>query len=163
MKRFHVHVAVAELERSIGFYAQLFGQQPSVRKPDYAKWMLEDPRLNFAISQREHETGIRHLGLQVDSRAELETVAATLHRAEAQVSNEQGTTCCYAQSDKNWVHDPDGVTWETFYSYGSATEYGAGPELETQQAAVEPGNNRCCAPKAADPCCEPRAAGPCCA
>jgi catechol 2,3-dioxygenase-like lactoylglutathione lyase family enzyme len=171
MKRFHVHVAVADLERSIGFYANLFGHAPSVRKPDYAKWMLEDPRLNFAISTRAGEYGVRHLGLQVDSREELDAVAATLHRAEAAVLTEEGATCCYARSDKNWVHDPDGVSWETFHSYGEATEYGSAP-VNAGSAQVGARSERCCEPKAvassadagASACCKPSPdAKACCA
>ncbi len=123
MKRFHVHVSVSDLEQSIRFYSTLFGAQPSVLKSDYAKWMLEDPRVNFAISQRATATGVDHLGLQVDSGAELAVLQEQLQRAGAAMVTETNTTCCYARSDKHWVTDPQGVAWETFHTLGSAPVY----------------------------------------
>src|SRR6476659_255300 len=100
MKRFHVHVAVADLEQSIGFYSTLFGVAPSVRKPDYAKWMLDDPRINFALSRRSGKFGVNHLGLQVDSAAELGAMRDQLQRADSAMLEEAGANCCYATSDK---------------------------------------------------------------
>ena len=136
MKRFHVHVNVTDLETSIGFYSTLFGSEPSVREPDYAKWMLEDPRLNFAISQRDRSTGVDHLGLQAEEAAELEEIGARLLAADRVALAEKGTTCCYAHSDKYWADDPQGVRWETFHTHGEATTYSA-PEhhVESDEAA----------------------------
>ena len=125
MKRFHVHVNVADLESSIGFYSTLFGSSPSMRKPDYAKWMLDDPRVNVAISQRERVTGVDHLGLQADDGAELEEIGARLAAADAVALAERDTTCCYAHSDKYWAEDPQGVRWESFHTHGEATTYSA--------------------------------------
>jgi hypothetical protein len=138
MKRFHVHVNVADLEASIGFYSTLFGSAPSVRKPDYAKWMLDDPRVNFAISQRDRATGVDHLGLQADDGAELEEIGARLIEADVVALAERGTTCCYAHSDKYWAEDPQGVRWETFHTHGEATTYSA-PDHQ-----AEPGAGACC-------------------
>jgi extradiol dioxygenase family protein len=123
MKRFHVHVSVGDLGQSIRFYSTLFGAAPAVTKDDYAKWMLEDPRINFAISTGRNKVGINHLGLQTDSDAELETLSAQLQRADVQTAAEKDVTCCYARSNKYWVKDPAGVTWETFHSLGSAPVY----------------------------------------
>ncbi len=152
MKRFHVHVNVQDLDQSIRFYSQLFDAQPVVRKDDYAKWMLDDPRINFAISQRDRAPGVDHLGLQADDTAELEQIGARLKAADAVRLAETGTTCCYAHSDKYWSEDPQGVRWESFYTHGAATSYFA----PTQDAA-------CCGPQKevakAAPCCGPSAAG----
>jgi catechol 2,3-dioxygenase-like lactoylglutathione lyase family enzyme len=146
MKRLHVHVAVNDLSESIRFYAQLFAAAPVVHKADYAKWMLDDPRVNFAISQRGAAPGIQHLGIQVEDRAELEDVYARLKRAERPVLEEGETTCCYAQSEKSWIDDPQGVQWETFFTHGDSTTYGHDP---VREAAQQP---TCCAPA----CCSPR-------
>jgi catechol 2,3-dioxygenase-like lactoylglutathione lyase family enzyme len=116
MKRLHVHTTVRDLEESIRFYSTLFGQEPARREPDYAKWMLEDPRVNFAISTWGAEPGIDHLGLQVDDTAELGEIADRLTKAGHAVAGEKGTTCCYAVSDKHWVVDPAGTPWETFHT-----------------------------------------------
>jgi catechol 2,3-dioxygenase-like lactoylglutathione lyase family enzyme len=124
MKRLHVHVSVKDLDTSIRFYSQLFAAVPTVRKPDYARWMLEDPRVNFAISQRDGKPGVRHLGIQVEDRAELEEVYGRLERAEGQVIEEGETACCYAQSEKSWIDDPQGIQWETFLTTGESTVYG---------------------------------------
>ena len=124
MKRFHVHVAVDDVDHSIEFYTTLFATAPAVRKPDYAKWMLDDPRVNFAISQRRTTAGIDHLGIQVEDATELAEIAGRLARTEGQVIEEKATTCCYANSDKQWVADPQGVAWETFLTHGEATVYG---------------------------------------
>ncbi|WP_129780606.1 ArsI/CadI family heavy metal resistance metalloenzyme [Peristeroidobacter soli] len=127
MKRLHVHVSVDDLARSIQFYSTLFAAEPTVTKGDYAKWMLEDPRVNFAISQRGGEAGIEHLGIQVEDRAELADVYSRLQRAEAPVLEEGATTCCYAKSEKSWVEDPQGIQWETFLTMGESTTYGVEP------------------------------------
>jgi len=124
MKRFHVHVAVEDLAQSVRFYATLFAAEPSVLKPDYAKWMLEDPRVNFAISQRGGNTGIEHLGIQVEDEAELAEVYDRLKAAERPTIEQKATTCCYSVSDKQWISDPQGISWETFLTHGAATVYG---------------------------------------
>jgi len=125
MKRFHVHVTVEHLAQSVRFYSTLFATEPTVLKPDYAKWMLEDPRVNFAISTGAgHGTGISHLGIQAEDEGELAEVYDRLARAERPVVEEGATICCYAQSDKQWIADPQGVAWETFFTYGESTVYG---------------------------------------
>jgi catechol 2,3-dioxygenase-like lactoylglutathione lyase family enzyme len=140
MKRFHVHVAVPDLQLGIRFYSTMFGSQPSVVKPDYAKWMLEDPRVNFAISQRGGAAGVNHLGFQVDSDAELGEIHARLQAADSGVLEERGVACCYAKSDKYWVTDPAGVAWESFRSLGTVPLY-AGAEAKE-------GAGACCTPAA---------------
>ena len=149
MKRLHVHIAVDDLERSIGFYSTLFGAQPSVLKDDYAKWMLDDPRVNLAISQRSRVAGVDHLGIQVDTDGELRELAARLKAAGEQTLDQEATTCCYAQSSKAWVNDPSGVRWETFFTFGEATTYG-----EDEPGVTKAQSSCCPAPaKAAEPCC----------
>jgi Glyoxalase/Bleomycin resistance protein/Dioxygenase superfamily len=153
MKRMHLHVSVPDLTQSIDFYAILFSAAPSVVKPDYAKWMLDDPRVNFAISQRGAAAGVDHVGIQVETAAELGELAGRLKQAGAQTFDETATTCCYALSDKSWVRDPAGVRWETFFTFGEATEYG---EDVTAQAAAIAAPAACCGGKAAAPaqaCC----------
>ena len=146
MKRFHVHVGVENLDQSIRFYSTLFGAEPSVTKSDYAKWMLDDPRVNFAISADGHAAkGIEHLGIQVEDKSELAEVYTRLQAADRPVLDEGATTCCYAQSEKSWIADPDGVVWETFLTSGDATHYGDGPELEKLASAQAAAGN-CCAP-----------------
>ena len=140
MKRFHVHVAVPNLQQSIRFYSTLFGTEPSVVKPDYAKWMLEDPRVNFAISQRGGDAGVNHLGFQVDEASELEEIHARLQGAERGVLEEKNVSCCYARSDKYWVTDPAGVPWESFHSLGTVPYY--------HGEAKEGEEGDCCAPAA---------------
>ena len=142
MKRLHVHVAVENVEQSIEFYSALFGTLPTVRKPDYAKWMLEDPRVNFAISARGRSAGVDHLGIQVEERAELSQVAQQLRDAGRALFDEGATTCCYAKSEKAWVRDPSGVSWETFHTTGESTTYG-----ENRTAGAKAGTTACCAPK----------------
>lgn len=151
MKRFHVHVAVEDLPTSVRFYTELFAAEPVMRKPDYAKWMLEDPRVNFAISQRGAQPGIEHLGIQVEDRAELKEVYTRLERAEGPVLEEGATTCCYAQSEKSWIEDPQGVKWETFLTTGESTVYGHDRSAETACCApvVEAVISTCCEPKSA--------------
>ena len=111
MKRFHVHVSVADLEKSVRFYSTVFGAAPAVRKDDYAKWTLDDPRLNFAISKRGRAVGVNHLGIQVDSDEELGVLRQAIASADVQVLDQKNSTCCYAKSDKYWVLDPQGVAW----------------------------------------------------
>ena len=147
MKRMHVHVGVHDLAQSVRFYSTLFGTDPAVLKDDYAKWMLDDPRVNFAISSGQHaRKGIEHLGIQVESPGELEEVYGRLKAADRPVLEEGATTCCYAQSEKSWIADPDGVVWEAFLTSGEATFYGDSPALETL-GSVEA--TRCCAPTGA--------------
>lgn len=144
MKRLHVHVGVTDLDRSIGFYSALFGAAPTVTKPDYAKWMLEDPRVNFAISCGNAHKGVEHLGIQVESREELEEVYGRLEAAGRPVLEEGATTCCYARSEKSWIADPQGVVWEAFFTSGEATVYGDDPELSALSANAA--ETACCAP-----------------
>jgi catechol 2,3-dioxygenase-like lactoylglutathione lyase family enzyme len=149
MKRLHVHIAVDNLDRSIGFYSTLFAAAPSVRKPDYAKWMLDDPKVNLAISQRGARIGgVDHLGIQVESDDELRDLATRLKDAGESTRDQEATTCCYAQSNKAWVNDPSGIRWETFFTFGESTQYG---EDETDAPAAK-FETACCAPKA-QTCC----------
>ena len=149
MKRLHVHVAVNDLEQSIRFYSTLFAAQPSVVKDDYAKWMLDDPRVNFAISQAsEARKGIEHLGIQVESTDELSEVYGRLKAANRPVLDEGRTTCCYAKSEKSWIADPDGIVWETFFTDGEATTYGDSPALGSLSDSLA--SDACCLPKAAE-------------
>jgi catechol 2,3-dioxygenase-like lactoylglutathione lyase family enzyme len=145
MKRLHVHVGVTELDRSIEFYSKLFAAEPRVRKADYAKWMLEDPRVNFAISAR-GEGGVRHLGIQVENEGELQEVYGRLKAADAAAVFEEGkTTCCYAKSEKSWIADPQGVTWEAFLTTGEATTYGGGIEAAAPESHAATKPPACCA------------------
>ncbi|OZB12395.1 MAG: glyoxalase/bleomycin resistance/dioxygenase family protein, partial [Hyphomonas sp. 34-62-18] len=128
MKRLHVHIAVDDLPRSVAFYSTLFAAQPTVLKDDYAKWMLEDPRVNLAISARGAAPGVEHLGIQAETGEELAEVYARLKEADAPVLEEGATVCCYAQSEKSWVNDPAGVPWEVFHTVGESAVYGGGPE-----------------------------------
>jgi len=149
MKRLHVHIAVDDLEKSIGFYATLFGAPPGILKQDYAKWMLDDPKVNLAISQRERVAGVDHLGIQVDTDEELRELSARLKAAGEQTRDQEATTCCYAQSNKAWVNDPSGVRWETFYTFGDATTYG-----EDEAAALpKTQSGRDPAVRSAEACC----------
>jgi catechol-2,3-dioxygenase len=142
MKRLHVHVSVDDLAASIRFYNTLFAAEPTITKSDYAKWMLEDPRVNFAISRRNGAAGVQHLGIQVEDRAELADVYSRLQRADAPVLEEGATTCCYARSEKSWIDDPQGVKWETFLTTGESTVYGSDP---VQKSSSKP----CCSPSQA--------------
>jgi len=148
MKRMHIHVGVDNLDASIRFYSTLFDAEPAVTKDDYAKWMLDDPRVNFAISSENHAAkGIEHLGIQAESPDELQEVFTRLRKADAPLLEEGQTTCCYAKSEKSWVSDPDGVVWEAFYTNGDSVVYGDAPELSAVSAqAAETG---CCAPSKA--------------
>lgn len=144
MKRMHVHVAVDDLQRSIRFYSSIFAAQPSVVKSDYAKWMLDDPRVNFAISARGRQAGLDHLGIQVEDKNELMEVYARLHEAGDNVIEQGQTTCCYVKSEKSWIDDPAGIAWETFLTAGESTDYGDGSgEREARIAKTK----ACCAPQ----------------
>jgi catechol 2,3-dioxygenase-like lactoylglutathione lyase family enzyme len=155
MKRFHVHVSVQNLDASVRFYSELFAAEPAVLKSDYAKWMLEDPRVNFAISARGSQPGIEHLGIQVEDKAALAEVYERLRRVDRPVLEENATVCCYAMSEKSWTEDPQGVRWETFLTTGESTVYGS-------ELASEPPAAACCVPRkgfagseAEGSCCTP--------
>lgn len=163
MKRLHLHVSVPDLDQSIRFYATLFGAEPSVVKGDYAKWMLDDPRVNFAISTRDRAPGLDHVGIQVETSAELSDLSGRLKAAGAETFDEQAATCCYAQSDKSWLSDPAGLRWETFFTFGDATTYGESQALAALEATAKPAG-ACCGP-AAKPAAEPvaeKTTGACC-
>src|ERR1700729_2404868 len=147
MKRLHVHLAVENLSQSIGFYSALFAAEPAVVKPDYAKWMLEDPRVNFAISTRGRQPGLNHLGIQVESNDELHEVYARLHKAGGEVIEQGETACCYAKSEKSWIDDPAGIAWETFLTTGESTSYGDGSGEREARVAHEK-QSACCVPQA---------------
>jgi catechol 2,3-dioxygenase-like lactoylglutathione lyase family enzyme len=157
MKRIHIHVGVETLEESVRFYSAMFGAKPVKTKPDYAKWMLDDPRVNFAISTRASKKGIDHLGIQVDDNDELEELRARVKAADLHVFDEGATVCCYAKSEKSWVQDPTGVAWEAYQTMEDA-------QIFSSKAAEE--ESACCAkpPVSEGPCCEPseKTAG-CCA
>jgi catechol 2,3-dioxygenase-like lactoylglutathione lyase family enzyme len=138
MKRLHVHISVKDLPSSICFYRTLFGVEPVVTKPDYAKWMLEDPRVNFAISINRQPVGINHLGFQVESDEELRGMRARLAAADARMVEESGQACCYALGDKYWVTDPTGIAWETFHTLGSLPVYGEDTSVFAHGAATVP-------------------------
>ena len=124
MKRLHVHVAVEDLAKSVSFYSTLFNEKPAVVKDDCAKWMLDDPRVNFAISDRARVAGVDHLGIQTETSEELAELSSRLKAAGEVTRDQEATTCCYAKSDKAWVNDPQGIRWETFHTFGEATTYG---------------------------------------
>jgi len=150
MKRFHVQVAVSDLKQSVGFYSTLFGTGPTVEKSDYAKWMLDDPRINFSISARagHAHTGVDHLGIQVETEDELAEIDTRLKRAEQAVLNQTDAACCYARSDKAWSVDPSGISWEAFLTHGEIAAFGG-------DTARGSGKSACCAPaeKSAATCC----------
>jgi len=153
MKRFHVHVSVSDLSQSIRFYSQLFGSEPAVQKSDYAKWMLDDPRINFAISTQRQPIGVNHLGFQVDSDQELRSMQTQLQAADARIIQEDEQPCCYARSDKYWVTDPTGIAWETFHTLGSIPVYGEDTAVfnhgtSTVPAEVTGAKAGCCVPAA---------------
>jgi glyoxalase/bleomycin resistance protein/dioxygenase superfamily protein len=154
MKRMRVHVAVDDLLRSIGFYTALFATQPAVIEPDYAKWMLDDPRVNFAISTCGRQPGLDHLGIQVEDKDELNEIYARLHKAGGTIIEQGQTRCCYAKSEKSWIDDPAGIAWETFLTTGESTNYGDGTgERDARVAHAKAG----CVPEAA-----PAASAACC-
>lgn len=138
MKRLHLHVSVDDLAQSVRFYSALFAAQPAVTKPDYAKWMLDDPRMNFAISTRGKPGGLDHLGIQVETDAELQEVYGRLRQADRPVLEEGATTCCYAQSEKSWITDPQGIAWETFRTHGESTVYGDGHHADAARTTDAP-------------------------
>lgn len=139
MKRLHVHLGVDDLAASIRFYSTLFAAEPTVRQPDYAKWMLDDPRVNFAISHGRGAAGIHHLGIQVEDEVELHEVYDRLKAADAPVIEEGATVCCYARSEKSWIADPQGLAWETFLTHGASTVYGgAAPSIGTNPGVERP-------------------------
>jgi predicted enzyme related to lactoylglutathione lyase len=146
MKRMHVHVAVEDLQRSIGFYSALFAAQPAIVKPDYAKWMLDDPRVNFAISTRGRRPGLDHLGIQVEDADELREVYARLRETGGDIVEQGQTACCYAKSEKSWIDDPAGIAWETFLTTGESTDYGDGTGERNVRVAHA---KSCCAPQTA--------------
>jgi predicted enzyme related to lactoylglutathione lyase len=148
MKRIHVHVAVEDIPNAIGFYWALFAAEPAVVKPDYAKWMLDDPRVNFAISTRGRQPGLDHLGIQVESQDELQDVYTRLREAGGNIIEQGLTSCCYARSEKSWIDDPAGISWETFLTTGESTDYGDGTGERSARVAHE---KACCAPQAASP------------
>lgn len=163
MKRLHVHVSVEDLAQSIRFYSTLFAAEPAVAKSDYAKWMLDDPRLNFAISTRGGQTGIDHLGIQVETPDELHEVYGRLQQADRPVLEEGATTCCYAESEKAWITDPQGLSWETFLTSGESTVYGDSVDL----GPIRTVSGACCTPRTPQGACcdakpEPAADAPCC-
>ncbi len=157
MKRFHVHVAVSDLATSKRFYSAMFGMPPSVEKDDYAKWMLEDPRLNFAISFRGNSIGVNHLGFQAEDAAELDGIHARLQRADSAIVAEDGASCCYAKSDKYWVTDPSGIAWESFHTLDSIPTFSgseisnaadAANAVDATKGSAQPAAEACCAPAA---------------
>ncbi len=144
MKRLHVHVAVGDLAESIRFYSTLFATEPTVHHDDYAKWMLDDPRVNFAISARGRTTGISHLGIQVDSADELGELAGRLEAADRQVVEQKAAQCCYAKGDKAWVADPQGVPWETFHTFADQDVFG--DDVDAIEELTRPASSAgCCA------------------
>ena len=156
MKRMHVHVSVHDLDKAVGFYSALFAAKPAVFKSDYAKWMLDDPRVNFAISTRSGSLGLDHLGIQAESKDELNEVYGRLREAGSAVLEQGQTTCCYAESEKSWIDDPAGISWETFHTTGEATDYGVSVKDGAQLAHAK----ACCEPK---PAPAKQAASACCA
>jgi hypothetical protein len=144
MKRFHVHVGVHDLKQSIRFYSTLFAAEPTVLKDDYAKWQLEDPRINFAISTRGTKTGVDHLGIQAEDGDELEDLGSRLAQADVAITEQKGASCCYAKSDKYWTLDPQGIAWESFHTLESAPLYGKDAGVREMQAKP----SACCGPRA---------------
>jgi catechol 2,3-dioxygenase-like lactoylglutathione lyase family enzyme len=143
VKRLHVHVSVHDLQQSIRFYSALFAAQPTVLKDDYAKWMLDDPRVNFAISARGAKTGLDHLGIQAENGEELEEIGSRLAQADVSTTPQKGASCCYAKSDKYWTIDPQGVAWESFHTLDGVPVYGeqGRPNVQGREAKAA-----CCAP-----------------
>jgi catechol 2,3-dioxygenase-like lactoylglutathione lyase family enzyme len=148
MKRLHLHIGVQDLDRSIAFYETLFGAPPSVVEADYAKWMLEDPRVNLAISTRSGWAGVDHVGVQAETGAELAEIAQRLKSAGETTVDQVGATCCYARGDNTWVRDPSGVKWETFHTFGASATFGEdgvpAPQARPEPAAAGCGSGACC-------------------
>jgi catechol 2,3-dioxygenase-like lactoylglutathione lyase family enzyme len=153
MKRLHVHVSVSDLDTSVRFYSSLFAAEPAVLKADYAKWMLDDPLVNFAISTRGAPAGLEHLGIQVADKAELHELYERLKQAERPVLEEAETVCCYAKSEKSWIEDPQGIRWETFLTTGESTVYGNQANASEEACcvptnkAVGASTGTCCTPE----------------
>jgi len=145
MKRFHVHVAVDDLEKSVHFYKALFGVEPTVSKDDYAKWMLDDPRVSFAVSRRGDTPGVNHLGIQVESDEELHEMREKLAHADRPVVEQEEASCCYAESNKHWVQDPQGIAWETFHTLSSIPVFGE--DTRTSLGRIPVKAVSCCVPK----------------
>lgn len=156
MKRLHVHVSVEDLSHSIGFYSALFASQPSVVKSDYAKWMLDDPRVNFAISTRGRQAGLDHLGIQVENADELQEVYGRMREAGGNIIEQGQTVCCYAKSEKSWIDDPAGIAWETFHTTGESTVYGDGTGENGARIAHEKSAQEKVADLPAGACCVPQ-------
>jgi len=159
MKRFHVHVAVDDLAANIRFYSTVFGAPPTVEKPDYAKWMLEDPRVNFAISQRGLKAGIDHLGFQLESEEELSAQRAQIERADVAAVDQKDAECCYARSDKYWITDPQGIAWETFRTLDAVPVYGSTGRPDSAKGDAKAS---CCAPSPVTIAIKPAKSGACC-
>lgn len=178
MKRFHVHLHVDDLAASIGFYSRLFAAEPARHESDYAKWMLDDPRINFAISTRGARPGLDHLGFQTDDPAELAELKSRAERADMALLDEGQTSCCYARSEKHWVTDPQGIAWEHFHTLGDIPVFNEGRPADAASACCSPTEAAAAAPvadaAAAPACCAPakprgkpvgiavKAAGSCC-
>lgn len=167
MKCFHVHVAVSHLARSIDFYSKLFWQAPTTERHDYAKWILDDPRVNFAISARGHASGVNHLGFQADSAEELRTLKERAQTASGgQVLDQGVAACCYASSEKHWIIDPQELVWEYFHTMSEALEFGSDTAGQTSGCCIPPGSTVQDAEQAKSACCLPQAdgftAGACC-
>jgi catechol 2,3-dioxygenase-like lactoylglutathione lyase family enzyme len=144
MKRLHIHVGVENIEQCIRFYSALFGAEPVKTKPDYAKWMLDNPHVNFAISTRTGDTGVNHLGIQVDEESELSELRDRLKKADMSVVDEGETVCCYARSEKSWVHDPAGIPWETYRTMEDAEIFKAEKTEDNGCCAPQPKQGSCC-------------------
>lgn len=176
MKRFHVHIAVENLNESVNFYSDLFGMKPTVERPDYAKWMLEDPRVNFAISSRGNKPGVNHLGFQADNPGELAELGARAeHASGSAVLKETEVECCYAKGNKYWVIDPQGLAWEHFQTLGEVPIFGEDTTMKradgeacciplhsVKSSVTEESKGACCVPVAAPAAVQPRKAGECC-
>ena len=157
MKRFHVHTHVGDLQANIAFYSKLFGAEPTRVEGDYAKWMLEDPRINFAISTRGSKPGVDHLGIQTDTEEELAGLKAQAQAADITLLDQGETSCCYARSDKYWVTDPQGIAWEQFHTLGDIPVFG-----ESKAASTDAQATACCAPKGKPVGVPVKAASSCC-
>lgn len=149
MKRLHINLTVSDLDKSIAFYSTLFAEKPAVQHDDYAKWMLDDPRVNFAVSTRGANPGIDHVGIQAENDAEMAEIRDRLDAAEAEIYDQGDVTCCYAESTKAWVRDPDGVAWETFQTHGQVTTYGDGGR-ESGQRTHNREKTGCCGGSGSD-------------
>lgn len=149
MKRLHIHLTVADINESVHFYSALFNNQPNVIKNDYAKWMLDDPRVNFAISNRSDKPGLDHLGIQAESDSELTQLKDSLEQADMPIESQEGTACCYARSDKHWTTDPQGIPWETFHSLAEIPTFNE----STPQQSTSNDNNACTPTAGSKNCC----------